>query len=344
MGQGFFPLDQQLKVSGGQSENVSRLSVWLSGLVPFEKVAEILEQVGQMHCSRGTVWEKTKHWGEKFQEIETEAQKRAGAIDMKNGVVPGETQENKRMGVSMDGGMINIREEGWKETKIGCVFEVKPGLEKDEQTGEEMEVGRATQLTYVAHLGEPEAFGQKVWTEAKQRDWTKAADTQVVADGAVWIWNLAQEHFYDSEQIVDWYHGKEHLCHAAEQLHGSSTPAMYKWLKEQETVLFQGHANEIAKHKCELAQGRDSQDELLREAGYFERNHRRMDYLEMRIQGWVIGSGMVESGAKQFKARLAGPGMRWSRKGAERLLPIWSSILSDRFNQTWAIAYNSPQN
>jgi hypothetical protein len=36
-GAGTFPLDQQLRVEGKQqSEGVSKLSVWLSGLVPFE--------------------------------------------------------------------------------------------------------------------------------------------------------------------------------------------------------------------------------------------------------------------------------------------------------------------
>jgi hypothetical protein len=343
-GQGFFPLDQQLKVSAGQSENVSRLVVWLSGLVPFGRAAEILERVGQISCSRGTVWEQTQQWGEQFQAIEVELQKQAGAIDMRKGVVPGEAQENKRMGVSMDGGMINIRDEGWKETKIGCVFDVETGLERDERTGEEIEAGCATHLTYVADLGEPETFVQKVWFEAKQRGWTRAADTQVGADGAVWIWNLVQEHFYDSEQVVDWYHGKQHVCHAAEMWHGETTPAMQKWLEEQETRSFQGHADEIAKCIYRPSQDKSCKDELLREAGYFERNHHRMDYLELRIQGWMIGSGMVESGAKQFKARLAGAGMRWSRDGAERLLPIRASILSNRFDQAWATAYSLPQN
>jgi hypothetical protein len=201
---------------------------------------------------------------------------------------------------------------------------------------------RARNNTYTAHLGEPEAFGQKVWAEAKRRGWTSAADTQVVGDGAVWIWKLVAEHFYDSQQIVDWYHGKEHLAHTAELLHGEGTPAMQHWLKEEETSLFQGHADEIAHRIRQRAQGKSCQDELLREAGYFEHNQHRMDYLEMRSQGWVIGSGMVESAAKQFKARLAGPGMHWSRAGAERLLPIRSAILSDRFHQAWRSAYNSP--
>ncbi len=61
----------------------------------------------------------------------------------------------------------------------------------------------------------------------------------------------------------------------------------------------------------------------------------------MRFQGWVIGSGVVESGAKQFKARLAGPGMNWNRTGAERLLLIRSAILRGRFRQFWHSAYDS---
>jgi len=46
-----------------------------------------------------------------------------------------------------------------------------------------------------------------------------------------------------------------------------------------------------------------------------------MNYLEMREEEWPIGSGMVERGGKQYKARFCGPSMRWSRAGAEKLLP-----------------------
>jgi hypothetical protein len=60
-----------------------------------------------------------------------------------------------------------------------------------------------------------------------------------------------------------------------------------------------------------------------------------MNYLEMREEEWPIGSGMVESGAKQFKARFCGPGMRWSRQGAENLLPIRAAVLSRCFDTMW---------
>ena len=69
-----------------------------------------------------------------------------------------------------------------------------------------------------------------------------------------------------------------------------------------------------------------------------------MNYLEMRIEGYPIGSGMVKSAAKQYKSRFCGPGMRWSRTGAERLIPIRSAILSKRFDKIWDLAYNSPPN
>ena len=52
----------------------------------------------------------------------------------------------------------------------------------------------------------------------------------------------------------------------------------------------------------------------------------------------------TQSRALQFKARFAGPGMRWSRAGAENLLPIRTAILSSRFDQCWSLSYNSPPN
>lgn len=64
--------------------------------------------------------------------------------------------------------------------------------------------------------------------------------------------------------------------------------------------------------------------------------------MELREQGWVIGSGMIESGGKQFKARFAGAGMRWSSDGAEPLLPIRAAILGKQFDRLWTSAYNSP--
>jgi hypothetical protein len=208
-----------------------------------------------------------------------------------------------------------------------------------------VDLGHALRNTYVSHLGGPEEFGQKLWTEAQRRHWPKAVDTQVVADGATWIWNLVQDYFYDCHPVVDWFHAKQHLALTAQLLWGEGTPAAKRWLNEQETHLFQGHAEGIAHDITQAAEQKTTlREDLLQQAGYFEKNKRRMNYLELRSDGWVIGSGMVESGGKQFKDRFAGAGMRWSRLGAERLLLIRTAIMSKRFDSRWNAVYNLPKN
>jgi hypothetical protein len=229
--------------------------------------------------------------------------------------------------------------------KVGCLFEVVLRPVLDPKTGEWMEQGCARRNSYACHLGGPEAFGQKVWTEAQRRRFRQAAETQVVADGAAWIWNLVADYFYDSQQLVDWFHGQEHLARSAQLLYGEGTQAAKRWRKERETDLFQGQADEIAREIRLQAEHKQSvRADLLTEAGYFEHHQHRMNYMEMREEGWLIGSGMVESGGKQFKARFCGPGMRWSRKGAENLLPVRTAILSQRFPPRWKAVYNSPIN
>jgi hypothetical protein len=96
---GFFSLDRQLKVVGTRkSEGVSKLSVWLSGLVPFERAAEILERVGRMHTSRGSVWQQANLYGRKFQTEEQKVRDAAQQVDLWQAIVPGEVQQDKRMG------------------------------------------------------------------------------------------------------------------------------------------------------------------------------------------------------------------------------------------------------
>jgi hypothetical protein len=194
-------------------------------------------------------------------------------------------------------------------------------------------------------LGGPEVFGQQLWAEAIARRWSQAAETVVVGDGAPWIWNLAGEHFYDSVQVVDWYHAKQHLAQAAHLIHGEGTPAARVWLNEQETLLFEGHAEQVAecitrhtKAKRKIAK------ELRAQAGYFRDNQRRMQYLERREADFPIGSGLAESGCKQFRARFTGPGMRWSRPGAEHLLPVRAAIMSHRFDAFWSAIQAAPLN
>jgi hypothetical protein len=345
---GFFPLDEQLHLGDLHwSEAVARQAVWLGGLVSFGDAAMILQEVGQIAISKSSVWRLKERWGARFQERERKRTEIANRLPGQEQNVVGEMSGQARLGVSMDGAMVYVLGEEWKELKVGTVFKVEPHTVLDKTTLEEETYGRSTQASYVAHLGGPETFGRLLWAEAQQRAWDRAADTQVIGDGAVWIWNLTTEHFYDSHQTVDWYHGTEHLAKAAEYLYGTKLLARRRWLNEQKQTLFQGHADKIVtilRNQADMLSD-EKKENLLKEATYFKNNKRRMNYLDMRSEGWLIGSGTVESAAKQYKARFTGPGMRWKRPCLERLIPIRSAVMTGNFNSLWhSIYHNSPLN
>jgi hypothetical protein len=316
----------------------------LSGAVSsFALVEEVLRRVGRIEISRSSIWRCTQAVGAKFQAIEGAVRVRANALPEPWAPAKPAARPRLRMGVAMDGATVHIRKEGWKEMKMASLFDIALAASQDKATGELVEMGHAVNSSYVAHLGGPEVLGEMAWAEAQHRGWEEAQDTQVLGDGAVWIWNQAALHFAGSHQLVDWYHAKQHLTEAARLCKGEGTSSFRRWLHQQETLLYQGHAARIATELEQAAQMQSPQaDALAREATYFRHNQLRMNYLEMREEEWPIGSGMIESGAKQFKARFCGPGMRWSRSGAENLLPIRSAILSRRFDQIWAAAQTLP--
>jgi hypothetical protein len=325
------------------SEQVAKFAVWLSGLMEFEEAERVLNRVGQIPLSDSSIWRRTQKWGERLKAVEAAERATATAMPSRGALIRGEARQQPEMGVAMDGAKVYIRKEEWKELKVGCVFDIEVQPTRDEQTGELVDLAHAVRNSYVAHLGGPEVFGELVWAEARRRQWTQARDTIALGDGAPWIWNLAHDHFFDSRQGVDWYHATEHLAHAASLLKGEGTTAAHQWFKAQETPLFEGHADQIAAQLLKAAHKNIAGAEALRrEAGYFQDNHRRMQYQELREAGFPIGSGMVESGCKRFRKRFTGAGMRWSRPCIERLIPIRAAIMSHRFDQVWQAAYKSP--
>jgi len=344
-GRVFFPLDKQLKLRDKHwSEGVAKQAVKYSGKLSYEDAAEALTELAQIEISIKSVWRLAQHWGTIFQAVEAREDEQANRKIESPATGKVEQKTDCRLGGSMDGTMIYIRGEEWKELKVGCIFKVEAEPTLDTDTQDWIELGHAHDLTYVSHLGGPEAFGEKLWTEAKRRGWQQAADTQVLGDAATWIWNLVGTYFYDAHQLVDWYHAAEHLGLAAHLAFGEGNLEALRWFKQQETPLFQGEAAQVAQNISDLANDLSTKDELLKQAGYFINNQHRMQYLDLRSEGWLIGSGMIESGGKRFKDRFTRAGMRWSRTGAEHLLPIRTALMSANFDAHWQTAYNSPPN
>lgn len=342
---GFFPLDQQLELSDAHwSSALTQLAVRLSALMPFEQATVILEEAFQLPTAVTSLWRRTQQVGKRLQAVQERQRRQATALPPL-WEPPILRQAEKRMGVALDGAIINLRHEGWKELKIACVFGLGVRRRADSLAGEEVPVAQAVDTSYVAHLGGPDAIAELLLSEARRRQWEQAGDTLVLGDGAPWIWNQAALHFPDSQQLVDWYHAKSHLIDAAKLLSGEGTPACDRWLEKRTLTLYQGHAATIALELTQAAATKPANAEALsRAAGYFAGNAKRMNYLEMREALWPIGSGVVESAAKQFKARFCGSGMHWSRQGAQHMTTLRAAVLSHRFNELFYHAHHPPLN
>jgi len=218
-----------------------------------------------------------------------------------------------------------------REVKLGCVF---TQTRVDEQG---WPVRDEASTSYVAAIETAEDFGLRLYTEAWSRGWSRAQKKVVLGDGAVWIWNLADQHFPNAIQIVDLYHARQHLWELAAQLFGGDPRGRKRWAKRLEHKLDQGKVEAVVKALREFPPPNAELARLLHnEAEYFERNAERMRYPQFRAQGLFVGSGVVEAGCKTVVgARLKQSGMFWTVRGANAILALRCNRLSGKFEDYW---------
>lgn len=304
--------------------------VWLAGTRPYVEATETFERIARRQVPVSVIWEATQRHGQRLQAYLAQQQAQVGVERVV--LPPAATDHDRPLGVSLDGGKMNVRGEGWKELKAGAIFEVVATPSLDRDTGAWVDEVHGVQISYRAVLGSVEDFAPALWGLAVERQVPPAADVSVVADGADWIWNLADDLFPDAVQIVDWYHATEYLAHSAEALYPQDVQAAHAWQQARRDDLFLGNTPAIVE--------RLEQAGLNTQADYFRKHTRRMQYQEFHEDDRPLGSGTVESGIKRFKHRLCGAGMRWARPAAERMLVLRAAVLSHTFDALWADARN----
>jgi hypothetical protein len=219
-----------------------------------------------------------------------------------------------------------------REVKLGCVFTQTT----TDQDGRPLRDEEST--SYVAAIESAEPFGLRLYTEAWRRGWSRASKQVVIGDGAVWIWNLAAQHFPGAIQIVDLYHARQHLWELSAKLFLNQEKARKRWIARCLDRLDHGNIEALVKT---LRDSQPAGDELSQvvanEAEYFERNAQRMRYPSFRAQGLFVGSGVVEAGCKTvIGIRLKCSGMFWSVRGANSILALRCCRLSRKFEDYWA--------
>jgi hypothetical protein len=278
------------------SDDLAQQMVWLSGLLPYAQCEAVFERIGERLVPGTSIWRQTQEWGERLQQqVEQERQQ----VGVERIVLPAARHDHdQRKGLSLDGGMVNIRGEGWREMKVGAVFDIHLKWERNVHSGEWEQLPHGEHIHYTAVLGSKETFTPALWSLTVKQKVPTATERAVVGDGALWVWNVAEDVCPDARQIVDWFHAVQHLADAANTLYPDDKDAKVRaqWLTTYTDHLYMGRVHEII-----VTLQRRGQAEL---ALYFERHQRRMQYLEFREEGFPIGSGTVESGVKQFKQRL----------------------------------------
>jgi hypothetical protein len=112
---GFFPLDAQLGVTHERcSEQVAKQAVWLIGPVDDDFAEQVFAKIGGLSISDTSLWRAQRHWGGQIQVNEAVQAKSASAVPVRGQVGPTALRDRPDRGVAMDGGLIFVREEGWK--------------------------------------------------------------------------------------------------------------------------------------------------------------------------------------------------------------------------------------
>lgn len=329
MGASVFPLDDAWGLNETvYSEALAQRMVWLSGLLPYGQCEQVFARIGERMIPASSIWRQTQRHGQRLTGL-VEHQRQQVSIELVK-LPEARYDHDQRKGVTMDGGMVNIRGEGWRELKVGAVFDIEQRLERDVHTRQLEPHAHAAQVRYAAVLGSKDQFAPALWALAVQHQVPTAHESCVCADGAAWIWNIADEYFPASRQIVDWFHATQHLSQAAQSRYPDDDSNRQGWLKTLRDDLYLGQLATVIVHLEQV--GLDA------EAHYFREHQRRMQYLEFREEGYPIGSGTVESGVKQFKQRLTGAGMRWKVTAAQQMILLRAAVLGDEFDTLWAAA------
>jgi hypothetical protein len=340
--QGQSPRDRELDVEGTEySPGLRRMMALVGSETSFEHGREQLEVLAGLEVTAKSVERQAEAIGADIAARDANEIRRAKQLDLPEVCSPAVPV----LYVEMDGTGIPVvkaetegrtgKTEGLpaqtREVKIGCVF-------TQTQTDKE---GRPVRdegsTTYVAAVEPAEQFGLRLYTEVWKRGWCRAKKKVVIADGAVWIWNLTEQHLPGAVQIVDLYHARQHLCDLAAPLFGSDTRTRKRWLARCLKLLDRGKIEALVKVLRQL-QPRDA--ELARtignEAEYFARNADRMRYPAFRKQGFFVGSGVIEAGCKTvIGSRLKRSGMFWTVRGANAIIALRCSLLSRRFEDYW---------
>ena len=330
-GQGVAPLDKTYGLEAGAISSGLAQLMALAGIgFSFKESEQWLKEFLLFEVSENSIRSETQQIGRLQREGEAENIQTSQNENALQARLREEQPVPKRLYGSLDAAKVRIEprprkgeavadHEDWRDMKVGCWYQAEAVLlsrqsaRQRQKAQREGTVFRTTHHHYYCDIAHVDPFGKLVWATGCQVSADLAAELVFVCDGAAWIWELVAQYYPNAVQIVDWFHAEDRLKRLADAVFPS--PAQRQsWLAQVVESLWQGQVEEVLLACQHLA----SQHEEARQAvTYFSNNGQRMRYDFFRAQGYLIGSGTIESGCKQIVTqRLKRSGAQWTVEGA----------------------------
>lgn len=240
--------------------------------------------------------------------------------------------------ISTDGGMVLLREEGWKEFKMSVFSEVRAKV-MFPSPSEPHPDPRITLLrhSYQAGIWTADQMGQHQHLEGARRQVERCPRLGSANDGAVWINRITITNYSQIVYAIDWAHSSGRLSNVAKAAFGEGTQPAQQWAQEQVDHLWHGRVEDIVTALQVLDWDQSTCPEDIRNSpSYFETRKHYMDYVRLRREGYPIGSGTVESGINTvIHHRMRRQGRGWKRPHAQAMMAALGELHSDRFLMAW---------
>ena len=340
---GQFPVDRQLDVENRDcSPGVRRMDAMVGQQGPFDRGREQMQLLAGLEVTAKSVERTAEAIGTDIAAREEREIRKAVQLDLP--VIVGEPIPI--LYVQMDGtgvpvvkketegrkGKTNGQPAHTREVKLGCVF-TQTGWDKEGYA-----IRDPDSTTYVAAIETAEEFGRRLYLEAWNRGWSRAAKKVVIGDGAEWIRNIVEVHLPGAIHIVDLFHARQHLWEVVRLLYPNDPRSQKVWMKaHQKRLLDKGKIEKLVA-ALRLLQHPDPNvlEKIRIEADYFEKNAERMRYPKFRKLHLFVGSGVIEAGCKTvIGSRLKQSGMFWTVRGANSILALRCCHLNGRFEDYW---------
>jgi hypothetical protein len=233
-----------------------------------------------------------------------------------------------------------VEPERWHWVYGGTCFRLDQRTQSER--GRSIILSRGTVMT----RGGIDALREQLFAECLRHGAGQAAEVLVVADGALWIWNLVADRFAGATQRLDFYHASQHLWAVAHALHPEDARAAHQWIEPLLKKLKAGRSLKVIAELQLLTQRLRAKRRAAAqsELEYFQTHRDRLDYHLAKRRGQPLGSGAIESTCRQYQCRFKRPGQFWTRSGDEALLCLETFWRNDRWHLLFPHSSDSSKN